>query len=97
MRKTVRIGGLYLHLTEVCEHGVTIKVAENENLYFMNITFKNGVLEISSIVIEENTFEVLIRNMIALDHYPTGNEKGYTIQYVLFLDDLINTEQDSWH
>ena len=37
----------------------------------------------------------MIRNVIAFDHYPAGNEEMYAIQYVLFLDDLINMEEDA--
>ncbi|KAA0064947.1 UPF0481 protein [Cucumis melo var. makuwa] len=81
-------------ITELCEAGVTIKAAKREDLCFMNIGFKNGVLEIPCIDID-CTFEVVIRNVIAFDQYPAGNEKMYAIHYVLFLDDLINTEQDA--
>ncbi|XP_031737062.1 UPF0481 protein At3g47200 [Cucumis sativus] len=80
--------------TELCEAGVTIKVAKRKNnLCFMNISFKNGVLEIPPIVIE-GTFEVLIRNVLAFEIFPAGNQKKYAIQYVTFLDDLISTEKD---
>ncbi|XP_038884451.1 UPF0481 protein At3g47200-like [Benincasa hispida] len=79
--------------TELCEAGITIKVADNENLCLTNISFKNGVLEIPPIIIE-STFEIVVRNLIAFDHYPAGNQKQYVIQYVLFLDDLISTEED---
>ncbi|KAA0064940.1 UPF0481 protein [Cucumis melo var. makuwa] len=37
----------------------------------------------------------MIQNVIAFDHYPAGNEEMYAIQYVLFLDDLINMEEDA--
>ncbi|KAL4033901.1 hypothetical protein IC575_007019 [Cucumis melo] len=80
-------------ITELFEAGVTIKAAEKENLCFMNISFKNGVLEIPPIVIE-GTFEVVIRNVLAFEIFPAGNQKKYAIQYVTFLDDLISTEKD---
>ena len=59
----------------------------------MNISFKNEVLEIPRIY-TDSTFEVMIRNVIAFGHYPSGNKEMYAILYVLFLDDLINTEHD---
>uniref|UniRef100_A0A9I9E8K9 Uncharacterized protein n=1 Tax=Cucumis melo TaxID=3656 RepID=A0A9I9E8K9_CUCME len=63
-------------ITELCEAGVTIKAAKNEELCFMNISFKNEILEIPCIDIDRN-------------------EEMYAIQYVLFLDDLINMEEDA--
>lgn len=59
----------------------------------MNISFKSGALEISCIDIDK-TLEVMIWNLIAFDQYHVRNEM-YTIDYVLFLDGLINTEDNT--
>ena len=81
-------------MTELCEAGVIVKAVKNEDTCFMNISFENGVLKIPCLEID-CTFETVIRNVIAFDQYPAGNKNAYAIHYVLFLDDLINTEQDA--
>ncbi|XP_011650198.1 UPF0481 protein At3g47200 [Cucumis sativus] len=81
-------------MTELCEAGVIVKAVKNEDTCFMNISFENGVLKIPCLEID-CTFEIVIRNVIAFDQYPAGNKNAYAIHYVLFLDDLINTEQDA--
>ncbi|CAK9312841.1 unnamed protein product [Citrullus colocynthis] len=81
-------------ITELCEAGVTVRKAKN-SLFITNISFKNGVLEISPIVID-GYFETITRNLIAFEHLNTKNDftDMSVISYVLFMDYLISTEKD---
>lgn len=79
-------------VTELCEAGVTIKIAENAK-YLINISFKNGVLEIPPLCIYDES-ELVLRNVVAFEDFPIGNKNKYAIQYVSFMDDLISTEKD---
>ncbi|XP_038886585.1 UPF0481 protein At3g47200-like [Benincasa hispida] len=79
-------------ITELCEAGVTIKKAENTKC-LMNISFKNGVLEIPPLFITDS-FEIIMRNLIAFEHFSTESKNKYVIQYVSFLDYLICSDKD---
>ena len=78
-------------ITELYEAGVTIKKAK-EAKNMMDINFKNGILTIPPLVIDD-FFEPIMRNLIAFEHFPLGN-KSKCIQYIAFMDDLISTEKD---
>ncbi|XP_004138865.1 UPF0481 protein At3g47200 [Cucumis sativus] len=79
-------------ITELNESGVTVKKAKNvESL--MNITFTNGVLEIPPLNICDE-FELLFRNLVAFEQFQAGNGKMYATQYIIFMDNLINTKKD---
>ncbi|XP_042482873.1 putative UPF0481 protein At3g02645 [Macadamia integrifolia] len=70
----------------------TVKFEKSNTTLLSDITFKEGVLRIPSIHIDDLT-ESLLRNLIALEqshHY----EDKYVIAYAVFMDDLINTPED---
>ncbi|XP_023546107.1 putative UPF0481 protein At3g02645 [Cucurbita pepo subsp. pepo] len=78
-------------ITELHEAGVTIKKAEN-GTNAMNLSFENGIFTIPPLIIYD-VFELTMRNLIAFEHFPLGNENK-CIQYIEFMDDLISTEKD---
>ncbi|KAA0064944.1 hypothetical protein IC582_006202 [Cucumis melo] len=80
-------------ITELSEAGVTIKKAK-KSPFITNITFKNGVLEIPPIVIDDY-FETITRNLIAYEHLDAKNyQEMNVISYILFMDYLISIEKD---
>lgn len=76
--------------TQFHEAGVKFKVGKSK--CFLDIKFEKGVLEIPSILIENDT-EALARNVMALEqtHF-VGN--GYITNYFFIMDFLINTTKD---
>ncbi|XP_022962578.1 UPF0481 protein At3g47200-like [Cucurbita moschata] len=78
-------------ITELHEASVTIKKAEDFK-HVMDISFKNEILTIPPLVIDD-FFEPTMRNLIAFEHFPLGNQRK-CIQYIVFMNDLINTEKD---
>ncbi|KAA0064937.1 UPF0481 protein [Cucumis melo var. makuwa] len=79
-------------VTTLWEAGVTIQPSYVESC-LTSISFENGVLNIPHINMGK-TFEIMIRNLIAFDHYPAGNKNMYAVEYVSFLHDLMKEEQD---
>ncbi|KAM7493075.1 hypothetical protein LguiB_027684 [Lonicera macranthoides] len=77
-------------LTKLDEAGVKFQVSEKKCL--LDVKFKKPVLEIPCIKLNDHT-ETLIRNLMALElcHYP---KDSYIIDYILFMDYLINTPKD---
>ena len=59
-------------ITELHEAGVTIKKAEN-GTNAMNLSFENGIFTIPPLIIYD-VFELTMRNLIAFEHFPLGNE-----------------------
>ncbi|XP_023547065.1 putative UPF0481 protein At3g02645 [Cucurbita pepo subsp. pepo] len=78
-------------ITELHEAGVTIKKAENAKCA-MNLSFEKGIFKIPPLNIDD-FFEYTLRNLIAFEHFPLGNQSK-CIQYIAFMDDLISTEKD---
>ncbi|XP_022962577.1 putative UPF0481 protein At3g02645 [Cucurbita moschata] len=78
-------------ITELHKAGVTIKKAENAECA-MNLSFENGIFTIPRLTIND-VFEYTMRNLIAFEHFPLGNESK-CIQYIAFMDDLISKEKD---
>ncbi|CAK9312838.1 unnamed protein product [Citrullus colocynthis] len=88
-------GDLTLSPPSICElreAGVTIKKA-NDAACINNISFKNGVLEIPHLFIDDS-FEPIMRNLLAFEHFSQKMEEMYVTHYVLFMDYLISTEKD---
>ncbi|KAL2346735.1 hypothetical protein Fmac_000735 [Flemingia macrophylla] len=85
---------LVMHLpsaTELSEAGVRIRVNSNSEC-LLDLNFSRGVLKIPKLTVEDGT-ELIFRNMVALEqcHYP---DESYIIDYVDFLDFLVNTSRD---
>ncbi|KAG6633322.1 UPF0481 protein At3g47200-like [Carya illinoinensis] len=81
-----------LPVTELILHGIIhLKAKSRDNI--LDIKFKNGLMEIPEIVIEENT-ESVFRNLIAFEHCDPA--KGYEItSYAALLDCLIKSPADA--
>ncbi|KAF8364770.1 hypothetical protein HHK36_033256 [Tetracentron sinense] len=76
--------------TELHEAGVKFRMGESNCL--LDISFRNGVLEIPSLKIEDWT-ESIFRNLIALEQCQKLPNSGIT-SYASLLDSLINTPKD---
>jgi hypothetical protein len=93
-RKPERNRGIRLtHLytaSQLDEAGVKFKVSSSKCLF--DLKFTNGVLEMPSLKLNDNT-ESLFRNFMALEqcHYPFDS---YFTDYILVLDFLIDTTKD---
>jgi len=93
-RKPERNRGIRLtHLytaSQLDEAGVKFKVSSSKCLF--DLKFTNGVLEMPSLKLNDNT-ESLFRNLMALEqcHYPFDS---YFTDYILVLDFLIDTTKD---
>ncbi|XP_043694072.1 UPF0481 protein At3g47200-like [Telopea speciosissima] len=70
----------------------TVKFAKSNTTLFSDITFKEGVLRIPAIHIDDLT-ESLLRNLIALEQSHRYDAK-YVTAYAVFMDDLINSPED---
>jgi hypothetical protein len=72
------------------EAGVKLKVCSSECLF--DLKFRNGVLEIPCLVLDDNT-ESIIRNLMALEqcHHFSNN---YVTDYIRLLDFLIDSDKD---
>ncbi|KAM7490158.1 hypothetical protein LguiA_033079 [Lonicera macranthoides] len=77
-------------VTELDESGVKFQVSEKKCL--LDVDFCKPVLEIPCFKLNDHT-ETLIRNLMALElcHYPSDS---YIIDYIAFMDYLINTPKD---
>ncbi|KAF2285299.1 hypothetical protein GH714_042341 [Hevea brasiliensis] len=76
--------------TKLNDAGVTFKAPETG--WPLDITFKDGVLSMPSLAIQDST-ECLFRNLMAFEqcHYPS---KAYICNYIRFIDCLIDTDKD---
>ncbi|KAF5444424.1 hypothetical protein F2P56_036901 [Juglans regia] len=72
------------------EAGVEFKVSSSKCLF--DLKFKNGVLELPCLKLE-NTTDSLYRNLMALEQCYYLNE-AYVTDYIVLLDHLINTPKD---
>ncbi|XP_042952246.1 UPF0481 protein At3g47200-like [Carya illinoinensis] len=79
-------------VTELILHGIIpLKAKSRDNI--LDVKFKNGLMEIPEIVIEENT-ESVFRNLIAFEH--CDQRKGNEItSYAALLDCLIKSPADA--
>ncbi|KAK1319332.1 putative UPF0481 protein [Acorus calamus] len=77
--------------TELIEAGVKFKVKENATS-FLDVTFHDGVMEIPSLKLGDNS-ESQLRNLIAFEQcYP--NTTSHVVFYAFFMDFLVNSPQD---
>ncbi|XP_039139558.1 UPF0481 protein At3g47200-like [Dioscorea cayenensis subsp. rotundata] len=78
--------------TELQLAGVEFVSKKGNTHSFLDISFKNGTIEIPQISLYDDT-ETLFRNLIAFEQcYP--NAKYYLTGYVFFMDYMINTTKD---
>ncbi|XP_004297994.1 PREDICTED: UPF0481 protein At3g47200-like [Fragaria vesca subsp. vesca] len=78
------------HATALLEAGIEFRRSSVDGI--MNIDFKDGVLTIPQLAIEEMT-EPLFRNLIAFEQCHHGRENKVT-SYALILDNLIASSKD---
>ncbi|GMN62959.1 hypothetical protein TIFTF001_032018, partial [Ficus carica] len=78
-------------VTSLKEAGIEFKRGGNSKS-ILDIKFKNGVLEIPSLLIQETT-EPLFRNLISLEQCCLSYQPVIT-SYAILLDNLINTKDD---
>ncbi|XP_042988945.1 uncharacterized protein LOC122316474 [Carya illinoinensis] len=76
---------------ELKEGGVKFKKAKQHTTFA--IQFSNGELEISPLTIEDET-ETFLRNLIAYEQYDPNMVSSYVIDYMCFMDDLIDSPKD---
>ncbi|KAM7465779.1 hypothetical protein LguiB_013341 [Lonicera macranthoides] len=76
---------------ELREVGIKFEKMEEGN--FFNIKFKNGVMRISPLTIEDRT-ESFFRNLIAYEQYSDDNQFKLVTDYVKVMDCLINSPKD---
>jgi hypothetical protein len=65
---------------------------EDPSSRILDLSFKNGVLEIPFLLFDDDT-EALVRNIMALEQCDYKTER-YVSDFYLILDDLINTTED---
>uniref|UniRef100_A0A5B7ACU8 Uncharacterized protein n=1 Tax=Davidia involucrata TaxID=16924 RepID=A0A5B7ACU8_DAVIN len=82
----------FIHCTtDLQEAGVKFKKIEEGTLF--DIKFKNGVMHIPPLTIEDRT-ECFFRNLIAYEQYGPDNHLTYVTDYVKFMDCLIDSPKD---
>ncbi|XP_026431367.1 UPF0481 protein At3g47200-like [Papaver somniferum] len=79
------------NVTELKRVGVKF-VISSTNCSFLNIKFKDGVMEIPSVIIQDQT-DTLLRNFIASEQCCEGHVT-YMTSYAFLMDSLINSGQD---
>lgn len=77
--------------TELKDAGI---VFNNSSTEWLNITFKNKILDIHQLEISDST-ESWFRNMIAYEFYLPSNSPKYVSDYAYFLQCLIHSSKDS--
>ncbi|KAI3912081.1 hypothetical protein MKW92_002877 [Papaver armeniacum] len=78
-------------VTELKRAGVKF-VKSSTNGSFLDIKFRDGVMEIPPIIIQDQT-DTLLRNLIASEQCCDGHVT-YMTSYAFFMDSLINTGED---
>ncbi|KAI3942128.1 hypothetical protein MKW98_003727 [Papaver atlanticum] len=76
--------------TELKQSGV--KFVKGTGSSILDIRFKDGILEIPPLVIEDNT-DALLRNLIALEQQVNGVD-NYISSFAYMMDGLINSRED---
>lgn len=74
------------------EVGVTFVKADDSAL-FHDIVYRDGVLSIPRLVIDDNT-ESFFRNVVAYEQYSKNNSLHRVVDYLQVMDCLINTSKD---
>uniref|UniRef100_A0A6N2KCI7 Uncharacterized protein n=1 Tax=Salix viminalis TaxID=40686 RepID=A0A6N2KCI7_SALVM len=78
--------------TDLVDAGIELKVSDSEHRSILDVTFRNGSLEMPSLLIQETT-EVIIRNLISYEQCSPQCTDIIT-SYAVLLDSLINTIKD---
>ncbi|XP_021819583.1 UPF0481 protein At3g47200-like [Prunus avium] len=87
------VSDLIPSVTVLRQAGVKFECGKEEDNSMLNITFKNGVLEIPPILVLEENRESLFGNLIAYEQCQPS--LGYQItSYVVVLDNLIKSNKD---
>ncbi|KAJ9164305.1 hypothetical protein P3X46_023901 [Hevea brasiliensis] len=83
--------------TELIEAGIKFKKVdahpEGRGPSMFDIRFKNGRLEIPTLIIEDET-ESFLRNIIAYEQLPLANDICYATDYMILMDCLIDSRRD---
>ncbi|KAM7465054.1 hypothetical protein LguiB_012616 [Lonicera macranthoides] len=83
----------FIHcVTELREAGIKFKKGDDRSNLF-NIVFKNGVLQIPNLTIEDRT-ETVFGNLIAYEQRCEDRHFHFVCDYVKFVDCLINSPND---
>lgn len=77
--------------TELKEANVRFRKRKSNALF--DVEFKNGVVLMASLIIEDRT-ECLLRNLIAHEQYDPGNHPTPVTDYARLMDCLINSSKD---
>ncbi|KAG7995591.1 hypothetical protein I3843_01G117500 [Carya illinoinensis] len=77
--------------TNLQDRGVKFKKAKKGTAFAMKFT--NGVLEIPYWRIADST-ETFLRNLLAYEQYSLNEISNYVTDYVMFMDDLIDSPKD---
>lgn len=75
---------------ELSQAGVKFKVGDEDNI--LNVTFKDGVLTIPTISIEDYT-RPIFRNLIVFEQFDPRKDHKFT-SYAVLLDNLVNSSKD---
>ncbi|KAH9650194.1 transmembrane protein [Citrus sinensis] len=78
--------------TEIQEAGVKFQKVEDGLLF--DIKFDNGVMKIPTLAIGDTT-EAVLRNLIAYEQFSHDQNSKHILDYVKFLDCLINSSKDA--
>ncbi|KAL9411142.1 hypothetical protein AB3S75_044851 [Citrus x aurantiifolia] len=78
--------------TEIQEAGVKFQKVEDGLLF--DIKFENGVMKIPTLAIGDTT-EAVLRNLIAYEQFSHDQNPKHILDYVKFLDCLINSSKDA--
>ncbi|CAL5413947.1 unnamed protein product [Camellia sinensis] len=79
------------NMSELALYGIKIK-SNNRGDSLVDVKFRNGVLEIPALVIEESTTS-LFKNLLALEQCQNQKRSSFT-SYLFFLDALVDTDKD---
>ncbi|KAK1322975.1 UPF0481 protein [Acorus calamus] len=91
-RRRQHDSGWLKSVTELQEVGIKFVVVKNDRCSFMDVTFKNGVMEIPTLCIFESTMP-LFRNLIAFEQcYPFT--RNHVTFYAVLMQFLLDTPKD---
>ncbi|MBA0816701.1 hypothetical protein Gohar_001334 [Gossypium harknessii] len=76
-------------------HLLSVPIQKQWTKCMFGITFDHGTKELKIPTLQVDDFtELLFRNYMAYEQFFTWEEPTYFVDYVLFIDDLINTSKD---
>ncbi|XP_050126035.1 UPF0481 protein At3g47200-like isoform X9 [Malus sylvestris] len=78
-------------MTKLHQAGIKFKKRSNKNLFAM--CFKDGILEIPNLMIDDNT-ELVLRNLIAFEQFRCTEKTRHLIDYIILMDSFVNTPND---